>query len=195
MASFNGGLFDDATALTPDREGIETALSPAALDRSENDPSILRSTFERGLDPDRRSQLGAHYTDRNKIIRIIDPLFRQPLLAGWERAKIGIAAMVERANATGSPVARKMGKLQADQALRTLLGRLRRLTVLDPACGSENFLYLALHALKDLEHRVQLEAETLGLAREFPEISPANVKGIEINAYAAELARMSVWIG
>ena len=67
--------------------------------------------------------------------------------------------------------------------------------MLDPACGSGNFLYLALHALKDLEHRVQLEAEALGLEREFPAIGPANVKGIEINAYAAELARVSVWIG
>ena len=54
---------------------------------------------------------------------------------------------------------------------------------------------MALHALKDLEHRVQLEAETLGLERSFPAIGPANVKGIEINAYAAELARVSVRIG
>ena len=67
--------------------------------------------------------------------------------------------------------------------------------MLDPACGSGNFLYLALHALKDLEHRIQVEAEALGFQRAFPEIGPANVKGIEINPYAAELARVSVWIG
>ena len=67
--------------------------------------------------------------------------------------------------------------------------------MLDPACGSGNFLYLALQALKDLEHRVQLEAEALGFQRGFPEIGPANVKGIEVNPYAAELARVSVWIG
>lgn len=67
--------------------------------------------------------------------------------------------------------------------------------MLDPACGSGNFLYLALQALKDLEHRVQFEAESLGFQRAFPEMGPANVKGIEINAYAAELARVSVWIG
>ena len=79
--------------------------------------------------------------------------------------------------------------------MRTFLEKLRGFTVLDPACGSGNFLYLALHALKDMEHRVQLEAEALGLARGFPEIGPANVKGIESNAYAAELARVSVWIG
>ena len=67
--------------------------------------------------------------------------------------------------------------------------------MLDPACGSGNFLYLALHALKDLEHRVQLEADAMGLPLTFPEIGPASVKGIEINPYAAELARVSVWIG
>ena len=195
VAWFNGGLFDDDTALSLDREGIETALKAAALDWSEIDPSILGTLFERGLDPDKRSQLGAHYTDRDKIIRIVDPVIIRPLLAEWETAKAGIAATVERADAAGSPAAQTRLRRQADQALRAFLERLRRFTVLDPACGSGNFLYLALHALKDIEHRVQLEAETLGLARGFPAVGPANVKGIEINAYAAELARVSVWIG
>ena len=195
VAWFNGGLFDDDTALPLDREGIETALKAAALDWSEIDPSILGTLFERGLDPDKRSQLGAHYTDRDKIMRIVDPVIVRPLLAEWETAKAGIAATVERADAAGSPAAQTRLRRQADQALRAFLERLRRFTVLDPACGSGNFLYLALHALKDIEHRVQLEGETLGLARGFPAVGPANVKGIEINAYAAELARVSVWIG
>ncbi len=195
VAWFNGGLFDDDTALPLDREGIETALKAAALDWSEIDPSILGTLFERGLDPDKRSQLGAHYTDRDKIMRIVDPVIVRPLLAEWETAKAGIAAMVERADAAGSPSAQTRLRRQAEQALRAFLERLRRFIVLDPACGSGNFLYLALHALKDIEHRVQLEAETLGLARGFPAVGPANVKGIEINAYAAELARVSVWIG
>ena len=195
VAWFNGGLFDDDTALPLDREGIETALKAAALDWSEIDPSILGTLFERGLDPDKRSQLGAHYTDRDKIMRIVEPAIVRPLLAEWETAKTGIAAMTERADEAGSSAAQTRLRRQADQALRTFLERLRRFTVLDPACGSGNFLYLALHTLKDIEHRIQLEAETLGLARGFPAVGPANVKGIEINAYAAELARVSVWIG
>ena len=195
VAWFNGGLFDDDNALPLDRDGIETALKAAALDWSEIDPSILGTLFERGLDPDKRSQLGAHYTDREKIMRIVEPVIVRPLLAEWETAKAGIAAMVERADSAGSRAAHTRLRRQADRALRTFLERLRRFTVLDPACGSGNFLYLALHALKDIEHRVQLEAETLGLARGFPAVGPANVKGIEINAYAAELARVSVWIG
>ena len=195
VAWFNGGLFDDDTALPLDREGIETALRAAALDWSQIDPSILGTLFERGLDPDKRSQLGAHYTDRDKIMRIIEPVIVQPLLAEWETAKAGIAALLERADAAKSQAARTRLRQRAGQARRAFLERLQRFVVLDPACGSGNFLYLALHALKDIEHRVQLEAETLGLARDFPGVGPANVKGIEINAYAAELARVSVWIG
>ena len=195
VAWFNGGLFDDDTALPLDREGIETALRAATLDWSEIDPSILGTLFERGLDPDKRSQLGAHYTDRDKILRIVEPVIVRPLLAEWQTAKAEIAAMLERADGAGSRAAQTRLRRQADRALRTFLERLRRFTVLDPACGSGNFLYLALHALKDIEHRVQLEAETLGLERGFPAVGPANVKGIEINAYAAELARVSVWIG
>ena len=195
VAWFNGGLFDDDAALPLDRDEIDTALKAAALDWSEIDPSILGTLFERGLDPDKRSQLGAHYTDRDKIMRIIEPVIVRPLLAEWKTAKTGIAAMVERADAAGSPAAQTRLRRRADQTLRTFLERLRSFTVLDPACGSGNFLYLALQALKDIEHRVQLEGETLGLARGFPAVGPANVKGIEINTYAAELARVSVWIG
>ena len=195
VAWFNGGLFDDDTALPLDQKEIGTALRAAALDWSEIDPSILGTLFERGLDPDKRSQLGAHYTDRDKIMRIIDPVIVRPLLAEWETAKSAIVAALERAEQARSKAAQTRQRRRADALLQTFLEGLRRFTVLDPACGSGNFLYLALHALKDIEHRVQLEAEGLGLERGFPEIGPANVQGIEINGYAAELARVSVWIG
>ena len=188
-------MFDDDSALPLDRAGIETALKAAALDWSEIDPSILGTLFERGLDPDKRSQLGAHYTDRDKIMRIIEPVIVRPLLAEWESEKAMIAAALERAEEARSEAARTRRRRQADGLLRAFLERLRRFTALDPACGSGNFLYLALHALKDIEHRVQLEAEAMGLQRAFPTVGPANVRGIEINAYAAELARVSVWIG
>ena len=67
--------------------------------------------------------------------------------------------------------------------------------MLDPACGSGNFLYVSLLQLKDLEARVSAEAEALGLPPSFPEVGPEAVLGIEVNPYAAELARVSVWIG
>jgi len=195
VAWFNGGLFDDDTTLPMEKADIDTVLAAAALDWSEIDPSILGTLFERGLDPDKRSQLGAHYTDRDKIMLIVEPVIMRPWLAEWETAKAEIATVLEKAEAAKSPAMYTRRRTEAERLLSDFLKRLRAFTVLDPACGSGNFLYLALHALKDLEHRVQLEAEALGLEREFPTIGPANVKGIEINAYAAELARVSVWIG
>ena len=192
---FNGGLFDDDAALPLEREEIDAVLKAAALDWSEIDPSILGTLFERGLDPDKRSQLGAHYTDRDKIMAIVEPVVVRPLLAEWEVEKAELAAALDRAEAARSSRMRSRERGRAERRLGEFLAQLRAFTVLDPACGSGNFLYLALYALKDIEHRVQLEAEALGLQRSFPEIGPASVKGIEINAYAAELARVSVWIG
>ncbi len=192
---FNGGLFDDDMALPLEKSDIDTVLAAARLDWSEVDPSILGTLFERGLDPSKRAQLGAHYTDRDKIMLIVEPVVVRPWLAEWAAEKAEIAAELERADAAKSPATRTRRRNQAEQRYRTFLDRLRAFTVLDPACGSGNFLYLALQALKDLEHRVQLEAEAFDFQRAFPEIGPANVKGIEINPYAAELARVSVWIG
>ena len=187
--------FDDDRALPLERAEIETALAAAALDWAEIDPSLLGTLFERGLDPAKRAQLGAHYTDRDKIMLIVEPVIVRPWLAEWETAKADITAALKRAAAATSKAARTRQRGRAERLLRDFLARLRAFTVLDPACGSGNFLYLALHALKDLEHRVQVEAEALGFPRTFPVVGPANVKGIEVNAYAAELARVSVWIG
>ena len=192
---FNGGLFDDDIALPLDKTEINITLSAAVLDWSEIDPSILGTLFERGLDPGKRAQLGAHYTDRDKIMLIVEPVVIRPWLAEWKAEKAEIAAELERAKTAKSPAARTKRQNEAENRYRTFLDRLRAFTVLDPACGSGNFLYLALQALKDLEQRIQLEAESLGFQRAFPVIGPANVRGIEINPFAAELARVSVWIG
>lgn len=106
-----------------------------------------------------------------------------------------IAERLENGGAAKSSSPRRQAREQASQLLGDFLARLREFQVLDPACGSGNFLYLALQVLKDMEHRAQIEADTMGLQRGFPRVGPANVKGIEINSYAAELARVSVWIG
>ncbi|MDX6751298.1 class I SAM-dependent DNA methyltransferase [Geminicoccaceae bacterium 1502E] len=230
IAWFNGGLFDDDLALVLSRPEIELALDAAAMDWSEIDPSVMGTLFERGLDPDKRSQLGAHYTDREKIMQIIEPVIARPLRAEWEavRAKIADAmsrakaaadasekltkeaqllpiptSRMEHAKATGSMKAAltrnsrtiTRERNRADTLFRGFLERLRTFKVLDPACGSGNFLYLALQTLKDLELQAMIEAEALGLPREFPGVGPEQLLGIEINPYAAELARVSVWIG
>ena len=190
---FNGGLFEDSTALPLDEKDVDLLIRVAKLDWGEIDPSILGTLFERGLDPDKRSQLGAHYTDRAKIEMIVDPVIRRPLLAEWQAVRGKIEA------ALTAPPARGRRGGSAKDAAQTLyhgyLERLRSFRVLDPACGSGNFLYLSLQALKDLEHQAGVEAEALGLQREFPQVGPETMLGIEINPYAAELARVSVWIG
>ncbi|MCM2561009.1 class I SAM-dependent DNA methyltransferase [Lutimaribacter sp. EGI FJ00015] len=192
---FNGGLFDDDTALPLEKEDLADLLAAAKLDWSEIDPSILGTLFERGLDPDKRSQLGAHYTDRDKIMQIVNPVVVEPLLAEWAEVKAQIEAALSKAESAKARSARTKAEKEAERLHAAFLERLRGFRVLDPACGSGNFLYLSLLALKDIEHRTNLEAEALGLPRGFPTIGPECVKGIELNPYAAELARVSVWVG
>ncbi|WVT72141.1 DNA methyltransferase [Sinorhizobium chiapasense] len=194
IAWFNGGLFDDDLVISLTRSEIKIVRDAAAQYWGDIDPSILGTLFERGLDPDKRSQLGAHYTDREKIMMIINPVVVEPLALEWEIAKTKIAALMENASA-GKGGAKTKSKNQAQAVLDGYLKRLADFRVLDPACGSGNFLYLALRALKDMEHRAQVEAEALGLPRSFPRIGPEVVNGIELNPYAAELARVSVWVG
>ncbi len=193
---FNGGLFDDDDALPLDRHDLEQTLAAARLDWAEIDPSILGTLFERGLDPDKRSQLGAHYTDRDKIMLIVEPVIVRPLAREWEDARAEAQALLDRAEAAKSPAARTKARKEAEAVCIRYLERLKNFRVLDPACGSGNFLYLALLALKDIEHRANLESEAMGLPRRLIiGVGPENLLGIEINPYAAELARVSVWIG
>jgi len=186
-----------------EKADIEDLLTAAKLFWDEIDPSILGTLFERGLDPDKRSQLGAHYTDREKIMMIVHPVIIEPLEQEWASAKDRITALIENAPVQtkekllrGKELAARTKALnEATTIHRAFLDRLQSFRVLDPACGSGNFLNLSLLALKDIEHRANLEAEQLGLPREFPRVGPENVLGIELNPYAAELARVSVWIG
>jgi len=192
---FNGGLFDGNDTLPLQSGDIAALMTVARLDWTEVEPSIFGTLFERGLDPSKRSQLGAHYTDPQSIMRLVEPVVVAPLAAEWEsvkaRIKQGMAAYA--AGGKGS----KKGIEEAQTAYQGFMQRLGDFRVLDPACGSGNFLYLALHALKDIEHRAALEAEALGLPLGFAgfHTGPHNVLGIEINSYAAELARVTVWIG
>ncbi len=192
---FNGGLFDSADTLPLALDDIKTLRVLAGLDWSAIEPSIFGTLFERGLDPDKRSQLGAHYTDRGSIMRLVDPVVLDPLRDAWTAQQAMIAALMAKAATAKSPAARTKHQKEAHGLLQGFLARLARFRVLDPACGSGNFLLLVLMGLKDLEHRVILEAEVLGLSRALPMVGPECVLGIELNPYAAELARVTVWIG
>lgn len=191
---FNGGLFDKIEVPPLTTEDVVQLLDAARMGWGEIEPAILGTLFERGLNPDMRSQLGAHYTDPATILKLIQPVIEAPLLAEWAQVKARIAETMPIYIKGGKGSQTALKDAQAD--FSAFIARLKAYRVLDPACGSGNFLYLALKTLKNLEHRANLEAEALGLHRELAiETSPANVLGIELNPYAAELARVTVWIG
>jgi hypothetical protein len=114
--------------------------------------------FERGLDPDKRSQLGAHYTDRDKIMMLVEPVIRCPLQAEWDTIKTQIAEQMEKAKKAKAASTKTRAWNAAEALHNRFLERLKQVCVLDPACGSGNFLYLSILALKDLEHKVNLDA-------------------------------------
>lgn len=228
---FNGGLFDDASTLPlepPDLALI--ARTAEEHDWSEIDPSVFGNLFEQALKATReRPALGAHYTDRAKILKIVDPVIVQPLAAEWEAVLAEARAEMARVDATEGErravfeQAAEQMKLDARAAkdaepkrqkklreiakrrdaaygaardrVQAWLDRLAAFRVLDPACGSGNFLYVALHALLDLERRAIVDAERLGLAGFLPRVDLNAVRGLEIDRYAAELARLTLWIG
>ncbi len=193
---FNGGLFKtiDVPPLTLEDMGCLYRVADQH-DWRAIDPTIFGTLFESGLDPSSRAELGAHFTDVATIHKIIDPLITLPLRAEWQVAKDAMAQSLTKASGSKAAAQKKHQKAAQD-TYYAYLERLRNFRVLDAACGSGNFLYLSLHALKDLEHAAQIDAEALGLQQQLGiECGTPNILGIEINEYAAELARVTVWIG
>ena len=197
IAYFNGGLFETVDPLPLTDAESRILLAAAKLNWNAIDPAIFGTLFERGLDPKKRSQLGAHYTDPTTIMRLVEPTVVRPLTAEWETIRARIAELSTSFGYVGKKKDTPNAARKDGQALfMGFLERLKNFRVLDPACGSGNFLYLTLKSLKELEHKANLDAEALGLQRQVSiEVSPANVLGIELNEYAAELARVTVWIG
>lgn len=194
---FNGGLFEDDETHELDGADLELLYDCSKQDWSSVEPSIFGTLFERSLDPARRSQIGAHYTGRADIETLVEPVLMSPLRREWEEVKTKALAKREKrdeAKGKGKEYAKR------DKELRKLLEdfahRLSLVRVLDPACGSGNFLYVALHLLKNLEKEVITLAAKCGFRGEIMRfVGPEQLYGIEINPYAAELARLVVWIG
>jgi hypothetical protein len=205
---FNGGLFSKVQVPALSVLEVAELRNAAGLNWSAIDVSIFGTLFERGLDPSKRSQLGAHYTDPATILRIIEPVLTRPMLQKWELLAQELRALTAKSTQKASaaiklPGQRKRSASAGDksyqQAQALFLGwldQLRDYRILDPACGSGNFLFMGLKALKDIEHQSHLDAAEMGLDRQADLVTgPHNVLGIELNEYAAELARVTVWIG
>lgn len=190
---FNGSLFADNDV--PDELlGDEISLLER-LDRlnwADVEPAIFGTLFERVLDPATRAKLGAHYTSRADIEVLAEPVLMAPLRREWERLREAAIAAMENVRLAGAKPDTERGRLRA--TVEPFLKRLSEISVLDPACGSGNFLYVALALLKSLEKEVIAFAGLHGVDLE-PRVHPRQLHGIEVNPYAHELASVVIWIG
>ncbi len=147
ITHFNGGLFDNDFALELDSEGIDILVSVSGLDWSSIEPSILGTLFERSLDPSKRAQLGAHYTSRDDILLIVEPVLMQPLRRRWDAVQKEARAIAAERDAAPTPQKTRNRERDLANLLEAFAAEIRETRVLDPACGSGNFLYVALRQL------------------------------------------------
>ncbi len=191
---FNGHLFEDSTVFELNDEERRTLAEASEADWQFVEPSIMGTLFARGLDPDQRAALGAQYTGRDDIVTIVEPVLMAPFRREWAALK-GELALLPGGDAL--PRVRRRGgdALPDDRAkLAAFLKKLRAIIVMDPACGSGNFLYVSLQMLLDLEKEVITFAAQLGFQFQ-PEVGVHQLRAIEINPYAYELAQVTVQIG
>jgi hypothetical protein len=163
---------------------IETLHSICAVDKAQIDPLLLGIRFQEWLYPEKRHQLGVHYTGKADIELIIKPVLMQPLLDEWDRLKSEAMSLIRQGDSA-----------PAHTILQTFATNIAALQVLDPACGSGNFLYIALQHLLDLQKEVIVFAERYNLPAIPLTVGPQQLHGMEINVYAHELAQITVWIG
>ncbi len=200
---FNGGLFAAPVVLDLATDEIAAIHAASQLDWGAVDPSIFGTLFQRGLDPSTRAALGAEYTSRRDIEDLIEPVLLAPLRQEWDELRNTLDHLARTGKKCPKPdappasgPALKKALAEAARLKDGFLQRLSRVHVLDPACGSGNFLYVSLQKLKDLEKEVILHGATDGHSTDFfPVIGPWQFHGLEINPYAFELAQLTLWIG
>ena len=193
---FNGGLFDKSPALELTHNEIGILMDAARQDWGKVEPSIFGTLFERCLDPDKRSQIGAHYTGRADILLVVEPVVMAPLRREWGAVREEVEKQLARRRAARSPAAKRKADDAINNAIQEFDHHLGSVRVLDPACGSGNFLYVAIQQLLELEREVVEFASRPEIALLLaPRVRPTQLMGIEINPFAAELAQVVLWIG
>jgi len=230
IAHFNGGLFEDTTALPLSKAQLAMLVDASRTDWSQVEPSIFGTLVTRALDPRERHKLGAHYTPRSYVERLVRPTIIDPLREEWDAVRIAAASLHREADSADDAsdaqdekaktllaagkgdAAKKTGaaavKLRAEakkkdaEALKLVIDfhrSLCQLRVLDPACGTANFLYVTLELLKRLEAEVLELLTALGgdatFEMEGHKIRPQQFLGIEISNSAAKIAELVLWIG
>jgi len=186
---FNGGLFDDATALALNDDQFSLLMEAAKSDWRDVEPAIFGTLLERALNPIERHRLGAHYTPRAYVERLVVPTIVEPLRAEWDAVK-----------AAAVTLDRQGKQKEAAAEVQRFHRRLCEIRVLDPACGSGNFLYVTLEHLKRLEGEVFNALDRLGHEQAALEmagftVDPHQLLGMEVNPSAAAIAELVLWIG
>lgn len=189
LLRFNGGLFAEPHVLPLTREHLKLLVEAAKCDWSEVEPAIFGTLLERALDPKKRHQLGAHFTPRAYVERLVRPTVEEPLRAEWDLVRAEVRQLVAE------------GKEESARGkVRDFHARLCKVRVLDPACGAGNFLYVTLDLMKRLEDEVLELLQDLGdrqmlLAADVIQVGPAQFHGIEVERWAKEIAELVLWIG
>ncbi|OYY67626.1 class I SAM-dependent DNA methyltransferase [Sphingomonas sp. 28-63-12] len=189
---FNGYLFKDTTAIALKADEIGLLIEAASHKWNHVEPAIFGTLLERALDGKERAKLGAHYTPRAYVERLVMPTIMEPLRADWAGVQAAAGQLIESGKAN-----------EAHAVIERFHAQLAQVKVLDPACGTGNFLYVALARMKELEGEVigrLAELEPDGEKQTVAELSghtitPENFLGIEINPRAAAIAQLVLWIG
>ncbi|MCB9184483.1 MAG: class I SAM-dependent DNA methyltransferase, partial [Flavobacteriales bacterium] len=188
LPRFNGGLFAHADAIALNADQIQLLIEASTANWRDVEPAIFGTLLERALDPRERHKLGAHYTPRAYVERLVNPTVIEPLREQWKGVQVAALQLHDAGDD------KKAIKLVED-----FLHQLATVRVLDPACGSGNFLYVTLELLKRLEGEVLNTLHELGatskLELEGVMVTPANFFGIELNPRAAAIAEQVLWIG
>jgi len=187
LRRFNGNLFANPEALPLTSEQIGILYAAAKTDWRDVEPAIFGTLLERALEPRDRHKLGVHYTPRAYVERLVLPTVIYPLREDWDNVQSAAKLLADQGKAN-----------EAQAEILAFLDRLRAVRVLDPACGSGNFLYVTLEHMKRLESEVVATAKTYGEGKhqlKLGDVDPHQFLGLEINPRAAHIAEMVLWIG
>lgn len=190
LLKFNGGLFQDPAALPLSKADLERLLEAARASWVAVEPAIFGTLLERALDPKERHRLGAHYTPRAYVERLVKPTIEEPVRAEWDTVRTQVHLLVEQGK-----------EHEAREAVKAFLRRICSIRVLDPACGTGNFLYVTLDLFKRLEGEVVRLLVDLGEKQSSLvmtgglTVTPAQFLGIEVKPWAREIANLVLWIG
>ena len=195
ILKFNGSFFADAIAFELPAAQLKILLQAAEKDWSQVEPAIFGTLLERALNPKERSKLGAHYTPRAYVERLVYPVVIEPLREQWQGVELEVDRLLTPIAGKDAPTAKQREK--ATTEIKDFLTELRQIKILDPACGSGNFLYVTLDLIKTLEAEVITRlVDIFGATQlDIEQVDPSQFLGIEINPRAAAIAELVIWIG